>query len=235
MSELAHLPTSSGPSSGPSAGSGARGTPGSAPAAPATQPALDTSRLQLRPISAADAPLLHPCFADPETMRFMDHVRSRSVADTANRIAPYLIALPAWHATWTMTERASGAAVGFVNYHHREDWNRRLELGFMLGRPFWGHGLMAEALAALIRHSFGVLGMIRIEATVQPDNLRATALLDRLGFRLEGGPLRRRMRVGGEARDLMIYGLLSEEWPPAGATDRLANATVSASMDAAMP
>lgn len=76
---------------------------------------------------------------------------------------------------------------------------------------------MAEALAALIRHSFGVLGMIRIEATVQPDNLRATALLARLGFRLEGGPLRRRMRVGGEARDLMIYGLLSEEWPPVGA------------------
>jgi ribosomal-protein-alanine N-acetyltransferase len=113
MSELAHPPTSA-----------------------ATQLALDTPRLQLRPISAADAPLLHPCFADPETMRFMDHVRSRSVEETANRIAPYLIALPAWHATWTMTERASGAAVGFVNYHHREDWNRRLELGFMLGRPF---------------------------------------------------------------------------------------------------
>jgi hypothetical protein len=37
------------------------------------------------------------------------------------------------------------------------------------------------------------------------------------------------------ARDLMIYGLLSEEWPPAGATDRLANAAVSASMGAAMP
>jgi RimJ/RimL family protein N-acetyltransferase len=70
-----------------------------------------------------------------------------------------------------------GAPVGFVNYHHREDWNRRLELGFMLGRPFWGRGLMAEALAALIHHSLGGLGMIRIEATVQPDNLRATALL----------------------------------------------------------
>jgi ribosomal-protein-alanine N-acetyltransferase len=188
-------------------------------AAAAAQPPLATPRLDLRPIVLADAQLLHSAFADPETMQFMDHPVSRTVADTSSRIFPFLVPLLSWHATWIAIERATGAAIGFVNYHHRENWNRRLEIGFMVGRPFWGRGLAAEALTALIEHCFGPLEMMRIEATVQPENARAIALLERLGFRFEGGPLRRRLRIGDETRDLLIYGLLREEWrggPPTG-------------------
>jgi RimJ/RimL family protein N-acetyltransferase len=71
---------------------------------------------------------------------------------------------------------------------------------------------MREAVAALIDHCFGCLDMNRVESTVNPGNVAAIRLLEGLGFRLEGGPMRGRQRVGSEFRDLSMFGLLREEW-----------------------
>lgn len=177
------------------------------------QPELISRRLRLRPIAAEDSAPLHTLFSDPETMRFMDFPPSQTPADTAKRMEAYLFVLPDWHATWVMVERAKDAMIGFVNYHHRENVNRRLEIGFVLARAYWRQGLMREAVAALLDHCFGGLDMHRVEATVNPGNASATCLLEALGFRLEGGPMRGRQRVGGEFRDQLMFGLLREEWP----------------------
>ncbi len=176
------------------------------------QPVFVTPRLYIRPMLAEDAPGLHVAFSDPETMRFMDFPDSRDMADTERRMQVYLFKLPAWHATWSLVYKATGAVVGFVNYHHRENWNSRLEVGFMLARPYWGGGLMVEAMTALLEYCFEGLNMHRVEITVTPENHAAIRMIERVGFRLEGGPLRARQRVNGEYRDLSMYGLLKPEW-----------------------
>jgi ribosomal-protein-alanine N-acetyltransferase len=176
------------------------------------QPVLDARRLCLRPIAAADATALHALYSDPEAMRFMDCAPSRDLADTAKRLEVFLYLLPSWHATWVLVERTSDTVIGLVNYHHRENWNQRLEIGFALARAYWGQRYMREAVAALIDHCFGSLDMHRIEATVNPGNASALRLLEGLGFRAEGGPMRQRQRVGAEFRDLSMFALLREEW-----------------------
>ena len=70
--------------------------------------------------------------------------------------------------------------------------------------------LMTEAVRLAAAHAFGVLGLHRLEANIQPENLRSIALVKRLGFRLEGfSP--RYLRIGGEWRDHERWALLAEE------------------------
>lgn len=190
----------------------------------ARQPVLTTQRLVLRPITEGDSAALHELFGDSEAMRHMTYPTARSLADTAKIMAMLLFPLPDLHGTWVVIAGRSQTTMGMVSYHHRENWNRRVELGFALARRHWHHGFMNEAVAALLVHCFGELGMNRVEATVNPENGAAIRLLDRLGFRFEGGPLRGRQHVNGIYRDQLIYGLLRDEWrmlPIEGGADKL--------------
>ncbi len=77
-----------------------------------------------------------------------------------------------------------------------------------------GQGLMTEAVRLAARHAFDRLGLHRVEANIQPDNLRSIALVRRLGFRLEGfSP--RYLRIAGAWRDHQRYALLADDPPPA--------------------
>jgi RimJ/RimL family protein N-acetyltransferase len=70
---------------------------------------------------------------------------------------------------------------------------------------------MRAALERLLDFAFGELGLRRLEADVDPNNVRSIASLERLGFRREGY-LRERWFVGGQVEDALFYGLLRREW-----------------------
>ena len=176
------------------------------------QPSFETPRLRLRPLTGRDAKDLHPVFSDPETTRYLDFATCRSLQDTMTRIGMATIVMPQWHATWAIVPRESGTVIGILNYHHRESWHCRLEIGYVLARPYWRRGLMREAVQPLLRYCFEDLGMHRIEATIVPDNVAGIRFAESLGFQQEGGILRDRLRVGAEYRDIVMYGLLHATW-----------------------
>ena len=70
---------------------------------------------------------------------------------------------------------------------------------------------MPGALTLLIDHSFGELGLHRIEADVDPRNTASLRLLEKLGFRREGH-LRERYFKDGEIQDSIMLGLLRPEY-----------------------
>jgi ribosomal-protein-alanine N-acetyltransferase len=181
-------------------------------AAGPTQPILESERLHLLPIASAHAPDLHPMFSDREVMRHTDYPETRTLEETLARMQIYLFPVPEWQATWVPVCKSSGAVMGLVNYHHREDWNRRVEMGFILARRYWGKGFMSEAVRALLKYCFLSLDMHRVEVTINPTNRAAIRMIEAVGFRFEGGPLRGRQQVAGEFRDVLIYGLLRPEW-----------------------
>lgn len=77
-----------------------------------------------------------------------------------------------------------------------------------------GQGLMTEAVRLATRFAFGAFGLHRVEANIQPDNLRSIALVRRLGFQREGfSP--RYLRIGGKWRDHERWALLVDD-PPSG-------------------
>lgn len=165
-------------------------------------------------MEAGDARDLHLVFGDRETMRYLDFPMSRNIAETAKIIEMATFPVPEWHATWSIVLRASRGVIGFVNYHHRESRHRRLEIGCVLSRACWRQGLANEAVRALLGYCFGSLGMHRVEQTIDPENVAAIRLAERLGFRGEGALLRDRILVDGEYRSLLMYSLLDREWRP---------------------
>lgn len=174
-------------------------------------PELGAERVRLRRLALADAPGLHEAYADPGSMRFWDALPSRDIAETEARIRRSTSAEPSWYAAWAVLATRDDAFIGMVNYHARQSWNRRLAVGWILSPRFEGRGYMTEAMHALLRHCFDGLGTHRVEAEIEPDNVRSVRLAERLGFRREG-LLRDRLCVADEPRSIWMYALLQPEW-----------------------
>lgn len=84
-------------------------------------------------------------------------------------------------------------------------------LGYYAFHPNQGKGLMKEALSAVFSLAFGAHELHRLEANIQPGNMRSVGLIKSLGFRLEGySP--RYLKIDGEWRDHERYAITSEEW-----------------------
>lgn len=95
--------------------------------------------------------------------------------------------------------------------------SHRAEIGYWLARPYWGRGVMTDAVRAYVRYAFGELGLLRLTAHTFTFNVGSTRVLEKNGFRLEGR-LRKHFRKGEEFYDAYCFGLLREESPEANAT-----------------
>ncbi len=178
--------------------------------------AIDTPRLAIRPVDAADLPPLLQVNGDPEVTRYLPYATWRSIDDAAAWLARMeVLAATGTAQQLVLVSVDTSVVVGTLLLFRHDATSRRLELGYVLGRSHWRQGLMREALSATCTHLFGPLGMRRIEAEVNPDNVASCQLLSSLGFTLEGR-LRQRWVAKGSACDTAIYGLLSDDPQPAG-------------------
>jgi len=101
--------------------------------------------------------------------------------------------------------------IGTCTLFHFFPTSRRAELGYMLGRPYWGAGFMHESLQRLLAYAFDELELNRLEADIDPRNRASARTLERLGFVKEGF-MRERWIVADEKSDTEVYGLLRREW-----------------------
>ena len=68
---------------------------------------------------------------------------------------------------------------------HRNDLaenDDEYELGYWLGRPFWGQGIIPEASRELLRHAFEDLKMKRIWCGHYEGNAKSRRVMEKLGF-----------------------------------------------------
>jgi ribosomal-protein-alanine N-acetyltransferase len=85
-------------------------------------------------------------------------------------------------------------------------------LGYYALAPNAGRGYMTEAFALALDMAYVDLRLHRVEANVQPGNVRSVALVERVGFEREGYS-RRYVKIGGRWRDHVRYAMLAEDWP----------------------
>ncbi|HEY1974001.1 MAG TPA: GNAT family protein [Pseudonocardia sp.] len=92
-------------------------------------------------------------------------------------------------------------------------------VGYWIGSHAAGRGVTTAAVAMVLDHTFGQVGLHRIEATVRPENQASRRVLAKLGFR-EEGLLRRYLNVDGAWRDHLMYAMTIEDLER-GVVDRI--------------
>jgi RimJ/RimL family protein N-acetyltransferase len=169
----------------------------------------------LRPFDPADLEPLLAIQSDPVAVRYVPYpprdrstvaaVLERKVTSTALRLDGDLIELAV-----TLAEGES--VIGDVLLALRSVEHETLEVGYIFAPAAGGQGYATEAVRALLGLAFGSLGARRVIARVDSRNAASSALLTRLGFRLEAHLIENEW-LKGELTSEFDYGLLSREWP----------------------
>ena len=86
--------------------------------------------------------------------------------------------------TYAVCLKEDGKAIGSIGLHRNDlaEDEDEYELGYWIGKPFWGQGLIPEAARELLRYAFEELGMNRIWCGYYDGNLKSRRVQDKLGF-----------------------------------------------------
>ncbi len=86
-------------------------------------------------------------------------------------------------------------------------------VGYWVDSRRQGQGVATRAVALVVAHALGPVGLHRVEATIAPDNAASRAVVGHVGFRQEG-LLERYLDIDGAWRDHLLYAITVEELPP---------------------
>lgn len=176
-------------------------------------PVLETVRLTLKPLVIDDAGSLLEIFSDSEVMRYWHTAPWETIQDSLDFINESNGSMQDQESlVLGVYLKSTGELAGKCMLFSYDKESKRAEIGFGLGRSFWGRGYIHEAGEALIQYGFNSLGLRRIEAEIDPDNQSSAKALGKLGFSREG-LLRQRWEVNGIVSDSALYGRLVSDRP----------------------
>jgi ribosomal-protein-alanine N-acetyltransferase len=104
-----------------------------------------------------------------------------------------------------------GTLLGGLNISNvRRGVAQAASLGYWMGAPFAGRGLMTEAVRATVAFSFSALRLNRLEAACLPSNAASARVLEKCGFAREGRA-RRYLKINGQWKDHDLFALLHDD------------------------
>jgi len=147
-------------------------------------PVLETPRLRVRPVRDEDLADLLAVNGDAEVTRYLPYAPWAGPADAEAWLARMRALEAQGGAVQLVAEQRESARVIATCLLFRHDAAlAQVELGYALGRPWWGGGWMREALEPLLDWAMGEARLARVAAHVSTPNLASRKLLARLGFR----------------------------------------------------
>jgi len=140
---------------------------------------LHSARLSYRPLGHSDAGRIASLAGEWDIARMTSRIPH-----------PYtLIDADLWIASLGNDEfvrgvEHEGALIGAVGYIEGEQ--REAEIGYWIGKPWWGYGFATEAAQALVDHCFGPAAFVRLTSGHFIDNPASARVIAKLGFRRAG-------------------------------------------------
>jgi ribosomal-protein-alanine N-acetyltransferase len=174
---------------------------------------IATARLLLREFRETDEGDVHDYAADPDVARFMDW-GPNTPEQTTEFMGRKLEEQSRWprdEVTLAVEHRADARVIGSIRLAVRDRDNLAGDFCYSFKCAYWRQGYATEASAALIDIAFQVLGLHRIWAECDVENVGSWGVMQKLGMRREAH-VRDGKRIKGVWRDRYVYGLLADEW-----------------------
>jgi RimJ/RimL family protein N-acetyltransferase len=166
--------------------------------APIDAPVLTTDRLLLRMLQEADFEEYAAIHMDEEVTRFT----ARTHLDRMESWRHMAMIVGHWHlcgfGMWGVFEKDTGRLAGRVGFHQPDGWPD-FELGWTIGRAFWGRGYAPEAAARCLDFAFDEMKREHVISLIDPLNVSSIRVAEKIGESLEG-----EVEVGGHR--LLMYG-----------------------------
>ena len=173
---------------------------------------LTGERLVLRPYRLEDAPAMYQNWcSDPEVCRFLTWHPHQDVAETEALLSLWV---PAYcqDACYRWGITLDGELIGNISVVRWNERNVVAELGYCLGRQWWGQGYMTEAFRLVIDFLFQQVGFRRIAMRHARENIGSGRVMQKAGLKYEGCMLQAERLLDGSFADICLYGLLNENW-----------------------
>lgn len=164
---------------------------------------IETERLILRPWTESDAESLYEYAKEPAVGPIAGWPPHQSVDESLKIIQTVLTGAQCYAICEKDNDKAIGAIElklkGHTDMTDKED---ECELGYWLGKPFWGRGYMPEAVRELLRYGFENLGMSTIWCGYYDGNEKSKRVQEKVGFTYHhtcdevSVPLMNEVRVG---------------------------------------
>lgn len=173
---------------------------------------LKTERLTLRSFAASDAEQMFNNWAsDDEVTRYMRWETHKAVEDSSFVLDIWLKEYESGeYYNWAMSLE-NGELIGSIGFVEINKTDSRAEIGYCIGRKYWGNGYATEAAKAVIKFMFEEVGLNRIEAFHSISNPASGKVLNKAGMALEGTAKQKCYSREG-FQDCDMYGITHEEW-----------------------
>jgi len=176
------------------------------------EPIIDTERLILRPLTLGDAAVVQFLAGD------------KAIASTALNIPhPYGAGVAGkWiksvkseaaegkSVVFAITENKNGNLLGTIGLMINKEHNHA-EMGYWIGKDYWGNGYCTEAAIAVLEYGFESLGLNRIFANHIAGNDASGHIMQKIGMSYEGSS-KGHVKKDGQYKDLENYGIVREDY-----------------------
>ena len=147
---------------------------------------LETERLVLRRWEDSDAANLYEYAKDPDVGPIAGWPPHRSIEESRDVIRNVSHGKEAY----AICRKTDGKAIGAIElklcgHTDMTDRGDECELGYWLGKPFWGQGIMPEAVKEILRHAFEDIGMTKVWVGYYEGNTKSKRVQEKCGFRYQ--------------------------------------------------
>lgn len=177
-------------------------------------PPLLGPRVALRDWTLDDADDIVRYASDPEVVRYMPwgpHQTTDEVAGFLERSVQQQREEPRRFYEMAVEWRETGEVLGGGGLRVPEPEHKQGEIGYVLRRDHWGLGIGTEIAELLLDFGFGELGLHRVAAGTDAENVASQRVLEKAGMRREAHFRQDKFRRG-EWCDSFIFAILEDEW-----------------------
>ena len=175
---------------------------------------LQTQRLILRRFVPEDAQAMFQNWAsDPEVTKYLTWP-AHDCLDTSKKVLADWIPLyeDGAYFNWAICPRETNRPIGAISVVRLDEEVEAAEIGYCIGRRFWGQGMVPEALKAVMDYLFDEAGLGRVAACHDANNPKSGRVMEKAGM-IKEGVLRQSAKNNQGICDAVWYAALKSDRP----------------------
>lgn len=174
---------------------------------------IETDKLILRRFEEKDTEDMFNNWAnDREVTKYLAWPAHTNITVTSQIVSDWIESYKSdefYH--WAIELKGSGNVVGNITVVNHSSENEHCEIGYCIGREYWGQGITTNALVNIIESLFRTVGFQRVGAIHHTGNNASGVVMQKAGMKYEGTKRKFLKNKHGEFVDCKSYAIIRDD------------------------